>query len=638
MAEARLVLALLPAAATVLTAIAVRPKGEAVAPVRLAIVRAALIIGALAILTIELLSTVDGIRTGPVIVFWVLVTAVSAVLAVRRGMPRIALPDWRSWTRAEQGTALALGLLVVAELVLAVVAFPNNYDSYYYHLSKVEHWVADHNVGVYATVQVQQVAFAPGGEYLLLHLRLLTGGDGAYNLVQWGAGLGAGLAVSRIAARFGVGRLGQLLGAAAFMTAPMVVLEATSTQTDLIVTAWVTCAATLTVDGLRRRATPAEVLGLGAAAGLSAVTKSTGLMVMAAVLLLWGIAQLRLGRSGWLRTAGASLAIVVLGLVVFGPFMVRMQTTFGGPLGPPEYNKGLSMQRHDPAALLVNGLRIVASTVVVPAPPVNKAVAEAVITVSHAIGVDPQDPRITLASATYPDPRWKPDEDHAPFPVQSVLLLAAVVVALVTRRAPGPVRAYAGAVLLALLLTVGVLKWQEWGNRLVLPVLAAGAPLVGWWLESALNAKRWRKAIAAVVAVVVGVAFAGAYVSVAVGQPRPLVGKYSVFTTDEWAQRFARNRNREVLYEAAAERLRASGAHRIGVVVRGDQWEYPFWVMLPGRDFVAMESLVPDHPPTPPTEVDAIVCVSPDWLCRAIVPKDWKYEQFDNLVAVGTRP
>jgi hypothetical protein len=637
MAEARLVLALLPVAATVLTAIAVRPKSEAVAGVRLAIVRAALVIGALSILSVELLSTVDAVRTWSVIAFWVLVTVVSAVLAVRRGMPRITLPDWRSWTRTEQLTALALGALVVAQLVLAVVAFPNNYDSYYYHLTKVEHWVADHNVGVYATVQVQQVAFAPGGEYLLLHLRLLTGGDGAYNLVQWGAGLGAGLAVSRVAAQLGVGRLGQLLGAAVFMTAPIVVLEATSTQTDLIVTAWVVCAATLAVDGLCRRASLAEVLGLGAAAGLAAVTKSTGLMGVAAVLLLWGLAQLRLGRSGWPWTVGASVAIIVLGLVVVGPFLVRMQATFGAPLGPPEYNKGLSMQRHDPAALLVNGLRIAASTVVVPAPGVNKAVADAVIGFSHAIGVDPQDPQITLASATYPDPRWKPDEDHAPFPVQSLLLLAAVAVALVTRRVPGPVRAYAGATLVVLLLTVGILKWQEWGNRLVLPVIAVGAPLVGWWLETVLNAKRWRKGIAAVVAVVVGIVFAGAYVSVAVGQPRPLVGKYSVFTTDEWAQRFARNRSRQPLYEAAADRLRASGAHRIGVVVRGDQWEYPFWVMLPGRDFVALESLVPGHPPVRPAEVDAIVCVSPDWLCRSIVPQDWKYEQLDNLVAVGIK-
>jgi hypothetical protein len=664
MAEAaRLALAGLPVVAIALAVLALRShSGEAepgsragsdkgasarddpVAPVRLAIVRGALAIGAVAVVAVELLSTVDRIDVPTFVVFWLLVIGVVGGLAVRRGRPsRLRLP---TLTRAEWAVAAGLAVLVLAELVLALASAPNNYDSNYYHLSKVEHWVANHNVDVYATVQIQQVAFAPGGEYLLLHLRLLTGGDAAYNLVQWCAGLGAALAVSRIAAQLGAGRLGQLLAAAVFLTAPMVVLESTSTQTDLIVTAWVACAATLAVDGLHRRSKPAEVVALGAAAGLTAMTKTTGLMGLAAVLLLWGIAQLRLGgRPVWpgvsalrafARTAGASLAIVAIGLAIFGPFTMRMQQTFGAPLGPPDYNRGLSMQRHDPPALLVNALRIAASTMVIPAPPVNAAVAAGVIEVAKALRIDPQDPRITLSSGTYPNPRWRPDEDHAPYPVQSALVLGALGAALLARSTPGAVRGYAGAVLLAMLLTVATVKWQVWGNRLMLPSLMLGSVLVGWWASrlSAFSGVA-RGVHRTVVAVTLAVALLGAYGSVLYGNPRRLAGEQSVFTLTDWQERFARQPWRLAVYQKAADQIRASGAKRIGTVLRGDQWEYPFWLMLPDREFVAMESLVRDRPPAQATDVQAILCVSQDWLCQQIVPDTWRYEQLDNLTAVA---
>jgi hypothetical protein len=561
-------------------------------------------------------------------VFWLVITAVAVTGAVVRRPKSLSRKEiaW-SWTLA------GLAGLVLAEFVLAIASAPNNYDSNYYHLSKVEHWVQDGSVAVYPTTQLQQVAFAPGGEYLLLHMRLLTGGDHVYNLVQFAAGLGAALAASRIAAQLGAGRRGQLLTAAVLLTTPMVVLQSTSTQTDLIVAAWVGCAATLALDGWNRRRRALDVVLLGAAAGLAAVTKSTGLMGIAAVLALWGGAQLGRGARFLLRTAGAILVVLTLALVVYGPFMLRMQHVFGSPLGPAAYSDGLSMQRHDPAALLVNGLRIASSTLVTPVPAVNAAVAGAVMAIARGIGVDPQDPAITLASGKYPDPRWGPDEDHAPFPIQSALILAAVVATLVARRVPGPVRLYGGLTLLALLLTVAVVKWQLWGNRLLLSEIVIGVPLVGWWLERLLE-RQQRRLIAAAAAVIMTVGFAGAYGSVLLGQPRRLVGTGSVFTRTELQERFARQETRAGAHERVADLIRAADAHRIGLMINGDQWEYPLWVMLPGRRFDSVVSWVPGVPAAKLAEMDALVCISPD--CRTFVPPSWHYVQVDFLIAVAT--
>jgi hypothetical protein len=253
--------------------------------------------------------------------------------------------------------------------------------------------------------------------------------------------------------------------------------------------------------------------------------------------------------------------------------------------------------------------------------------------VSRGVGVDPQDPAITLASGKYPDPRWGPDEDHAPFPIQSALILAAVVATLVARRVTGPVRVYGGLSALALLLTVAVVKWQLWGNRLLLSEVVIGVPLVGWWLERLLERAK-RRVIPAGLAVIMVMSFAGAYGSVLLGQPRRLIGAGSVFTRTEMEERFARQESRLGAYRMVADLIRAAGARRIGLMINGDQWEYPLWVMLPGRRFDSVVSWVPGVPAAKLTDVDALVCIAPD--CRTRVPPSWHYVQVAYLIAVAT--
>jgi hypothetical protein len=678
-----MVSAFLPVVTLLLTGYALRP-GDAVGRWRLTAVRAALVVGAYAIVGAEVLSAVHAVTRGPIVGLWTTGAVAAATVATLRhrrdravldgvaldgaavsragsdsGMPRrdsgeageggdwygrvrawpvtvrsAALAGWRRASAAELALAAAAVVLVATELVVALVSPPNNYDSNYYHLPKVEHWLAQHSLALYPTPMRPQVVLAPGAEYLLLHLRVLTGDDRAYNLVQWSAAVLCAVVVSRIAAQLGAGRLGQLIAASTVAAAPMVVLEATSTQNDLVVAAWVACAATLVVDEIGRRSTPMAVLGIGTAAGLTVVTKPTGWLALAPVLVFWGVAQLR--RFGWAviwRTGIASVAIAALIAIVAGPYLYRVNAEFGSPLGPPEQADGLAMQRHDPAAVLVNALRIGASTMAVPLPAVNRAVAVAVMDVARAVGVDPQDRRITVASATYPDPRWWPDEDHSPYPVQSGLVLLSTFGLLVVPRVPARVRAYALVTLGTLLLYAGVLKWQTWGNRLVGAAMILGAPLVGWALPEivsrlrALSRRRVAAAAAAVIAVVVAGGVAHGYYAVLLGVPRPLVGANSVLLRDEWDTRFARVPAYRPYYEWGAGRVRASGARRVGIVVRGDQWEYPWWVMLPGTRLVALESVLPHHPAVPSTAVDAILCAAPPDACQAFVPPGWRLEE-----------
>jgi hypothetical protein len=391
----------------------------------------------------------------------------------------------------------------------------------------------------------------------------------------------------------------------------MVVLESTSTQTDLVVAFWVGCVATLVLD----RANPVLI---GAATGLTALTKATGLVGVAPLLVLWIVGH---------RRVRDVAVVAVVAVAIAGPYVYRLDATFGNPLGPPYLRDLVSMQRHDPASIIVNALRIGQTALDTP---FDGPATRTVETVAHTLGVDPSDRTITFFDAKYPVSAWHPDEDLASFPVQALLVLVGAGIAVARRRG------YAVAFWAAVLLYVATVKWQPWGNRLILFLLVLGAPLAGLWLGPVIEGVRRRRvaAWAAVVALVVG-GCAG-WLAVGYGWPRRLVGQGSVFAESRTAQRFNRRPALATDYEWAASAVR--GAHRVGLVQDADAWEYPWWVLLPGSRIDALQSLVPGRPAgTTPDQVDAVLCVEPVPVCQQYLPPGWSLRT-NGPVSYALRP
>jgi 4-amino-4-deoxy-L-arabinose transferase-like glycosyltransferase len=652
-----LALGLLPVVTVAACAYALRPAGDVFGPSRLALLRAALLVGGLAAGLVEVLSVRHALTRPVLVAVWsagALIAGAVAAWRYRRNRPesirwagvtgsiRRRLADLNRTERVLLGVVL---LLILLELLIATVSPPNNYDSMTYHLPKIEHWVAQRTVEFFPTRIHRQDDYPPGAEYLLLHLRLLTGGDAFYNLLQWSAGVGLALLASRIAGQLGGDRRAQVLSGFVIGTTALVALEASSTQTDLVMAAWVLGVATLVLDGLRQRTTVLDTVLLGAACGLVVLTKSSGGLALGPLMLIWGIAQLR--AAGLLQTLAKSLVIVGLAVAMVTPFFLRMDNEFGNLLGPFYLRDSISMQRHDPASVLVNVLRIGHTAMNTPITPLNNAAAKAIIWVSHQLGVEPSDQKITFWGSTFPTVAWPPDEDKASYPVQAVLvLIAAGVLVVRPRRAIQEqenhlaVRAYAGAFWLALLLYVVTVKWQPWGNRLLIFLLAMGAPLAGLWLSAVLRragaavtgkpAAR-RKVAAWAAAVTLAAGASSAFLAVGYGWPRRLVGTDSIFTVTDMQARFIRRPQWQADYEWAAAAVRASGAHTVGLVQGDDTWEYPWWVLLPGDNIVSRQSMLWHKPAVPDTQVQAIVCSGAGTDCAGLAPPGWQVHLRDDI-------
>jgi hypothetical protein len=127
--------------------------------------------------------------------------------------------------------------------------------------------------------------------------------------------------------------------------------------------------------------------------------------------------------------------------------------------------------------------------------------------------------------------------------------------------------------------------------------------------------------------------FEGAH-SVLHGHPRPLrEGNMSVLTMGDMETRFIRTPAFLPEYQWAVGRIKESGARRIGMDVEVSNFEYPLWVMLPGRDLVQLRSVVPGHPGASPESVDAVVCFSPPLMeeCTRYVPQGWTLEVKESI-------
>ncbi|NUQ88657.1 MAG: hypothetical protein HOQ43_09375, partial [Glycomyces artemisiae] len=498
-------------------------------------------------------------------------------------------------------------------------------------------------------------------------------GDGAYNLLQYLAGVGAVLAASRITAQLGGGPTAQLATVFVLATTPEVLLQATSTQVDLVAAAWVAALATVVLDeftrpgdadgsALRAAAPAPDALYLGLALGLIAVTKTTGLLAAAPLLLIWGIGRLvrdghrrrpcLCGRSpgrcsradasrAWTsrgRTVLASLAVIALGLAVAGPFLWRMQEAFGSPLGPPMLRESIGVQTADPRLLLVNALRIAQTGLDTPLFFLSDATAGAINWLANLMGVDVNDPRITFGTSQFPVPAWYPDEDRAAFPLTGLASLAGLV--WFAAKGPRLRRAYAAALAVAFIGVACTVSWQPWVNRLVVFLIVLAAPAAGLLAATMVKGvartvgdKRRRRAAVALIAVVASLASVAGLLTVAYGYPRRLTGAWSVFSLTDMEERFVRRLEWLPQYEAAADAVAAIDPETVGIVQGNDSWEYPWWILLPeGTEIVALESVVPGQDPPDPDSVDAIVCAEDLDQCADLVPEGW---EFTDLGTVG---
>jgi hypothetical protein len=184
------------------------------------------------------------------------------------------------------------GILVGALLLLVASStaryLPSNWDSMTYHLARVAYWIMHGSVEPYPTHIDRQVVLQPGAEYVIAALQITSGSDrlaGAVQLVSWVLAVLASPALARVA---GAPRRLAPWAAVVIAALPMGVLQASSTQNDLVaaVLALGVVAAVLPFLHRTRRWRLSDAVILGVALAAAALVKLTALVAAVPFLLV----------------------------------------------------------------------------------------------------------------------------------------------------------------------------------------------------------------------------------------------------------------------------------------------------------------------------------------------------------------
>ena len=509
------------------------------------------------------LSLLDALTTG-----WMLLgqalslgVVVAIAMALRRpGPPLPAVPGrpeavalLRDYPAVGIAAASAVLVLVVTA-ILAVAVAPNTWDSMTYHLARVAYWLQFDSALHFDNGTSRQLAQPPNGEFLQAWTVLMSGTDRLAPLVQWASLAGLAATIYLGACLVGFHRAAAIFAGALFVLLPQPVLQASSTQNDLIVCFFLAAALLFAVRGLRDR--HRGELAVGAVAlGVAVGTKGTALLALPSVAIVLAAAIVAYRPPA--RFVAQAVGFGVASIVALGTFnYVLNQDTFGTPFGTIREQ----VERKSPVG--ENAVRVgwtFVDSPGTPAPWLNNALSRP----AHVVFGDLSTPSFrgfALDSGV--------NEDGSAYGLLGLfLVLPLFLVVLLAPRSPPGARVLAGAALAFLAVFAVTQEHNPWVGRVMMPAIAIGAPLL-----AALCSRRVLSAAA------VALALLGALPCLFANELKPLfvpIGGQTIFERDANEQQTIARPE----MAAAINGLRAvSGASEpIGLVRGGDTWDYSFF-------------------------------------------------------------
>jgi len=476
---------------------------------------------------------------------------VAAIVWVRRGSGEIPVAldqGWRSirWTFVAYGWVAALVIPLAAVLAVVVAAYaPSNWDSMTYHLARVAHWIQHGSVSAYDTNIYRQTLYAPGAEYVLLGLQSVADSDRLANGLQFFAWLVVVGSAAPLARTAGAPRDVASWAGPIVAGAPMLVLQATGTQNDLVASVLAVAVVTASLPFLHwaPRARAADVALLAIMLGTAFLVKASAIVCAAPVIALALLGAVRGIRSWPSRTAfTAVLGAVAIALAIVGPQLARMATA-------------------DPRAAGITAPYVF---------PVLGAWSARADSVRLAFTRHfPADANIVPDLAGRPSALPRFHEDLAANPVQAGFAIPGLLLLVLGwRRLPPRARWGGAAVLASWVLFQATFRPNPWISRLETPLFALLPLTMGSW--SAVPNRQARQAMLGTVG---GASLVLGLVAAVHNPPRPAMGAFS--SRDAAADYYVNRPDQRTAHDAALDAAAKIGCRRIGLFIGEDSFDYP---------------------------------------------------------------
>ena len=243
------------------------------------------------------------------------------------------------WLRREPVLALLMSGVAVAyafALVQIILIPQNNMDSLSTHLSRIVFWFQHGSFFPWQTPMLNQVWYPVNAQLQTYWTFLFLGNDRLVGSVQWLAALISGVGVYGMARMLGYHRRPSMFAALIFLSFPLVALQSTTTQTDLVTMAFFIPTVYSLILGVK--ANQSALLTLSAiSVGLGIGVKKSYFILLPILGVIALFVILQFGRRTWklllIWSVNLLLAVAILGSYIY----VVNWKYFGDPFGSPAY-------------------------------------------------------------------------------------------------------------------------------------------------------------------------------------------------------------------------------------------------------------------------------------------------------------
>jgi 4-amino-4-deoxy-L-arabinose transferase-like glycosyltransferase len=173
---------------------------------------------------------------------------------------------------------ILLLLLVLQNLIYS----PNNWDSQTYHLARITNWISRSSIDHFPTNNLRQLYQPPFSEYVILNFNLLSKNDLLSSLVQFIYLIFIIPVVISITMLISNVRINYKYIIILIISIPIVLLESSSTQNDIVVSFFILTTFYFTLNYIKFN-NKKDLIFLGFSIGLSILTKGTAYIYLSII-------------------------------------------------------------------------------------------------------------------------------------------------------------------------------------------------------------------------------------------------------------------------------------------------------------------------------------------------------------------
>lgn len=527
----------------------------------------------------ELLSFFDSIYFETIITLWVIFFGL--LIIIKRKFIEInydLIFKIKSFHNVEKICLYFISLIFCITFLISIIYPPNTPDSMSYHMPRVMQWIQNQEVDFYPTSVTRQLYMSPLSGYFIMHLYLIIGNDLAVNLVQWFAMLISVITTFFIVKLYTKNILPNLIAMLFCSTIPMGILQSTSTQIDYVVSMWLI----IMIFFLFKYKFEQKfiyITGFGISLSLAILTKQTSFIFAFPFCIYFLFVCLKNKRQDFIKL----FIIPIIILLVNYNHIKRNYETFGSLIGINEHSSPVLNEKMNLKNFSSNVVRNLSLNFTLPNSNFNENLRKTVRNFHEIIGQDINSSETTFNKNDY-FVYFSLYETRASNTLHFILILFFILLFFVKNKKFFFLKSYLFSLISGFLLFAIILKWQPWGNRLLLPFFVTSSPLIGIYLDRLNNFK-----LNLIIMFFLSI-YSLPYVFS--NDLRPLIVK---ITNHDHKIKFEKPyfliNKREKLYftynlkmyenyEYIKKISKKIKCKNFGIISKENTWEYPYWKML----------------------------------------------------------